>query len=889
MEQHFTAFISYRHASPDDQIAKWLHTAIETYRIPAAIQKQTGRKKMGKCFRDAEELPLSPSLGDDIERALLGSDWLIAVCSPRYMQSLWCQREVEFFAQHKGRERILVVLADGHVEESLPELLRWRVNEAGERVSHQPLAAEARGATMAERIKKLKTEKFRLLAPMLGVGFDDLRRRARQRRIRIVSLIAAAVVVAGAGLGTYVGLNHAKNERLRLEAEEQQRIAEEQQRVAEAERLRAAENSIGEYLERAAALVDSQEQISAANNLLDALAISGENGDIRRDEIIEALRRACYVIPFEQVAEFSNQNVRLLDIDPAPVGWLAVGVENSDAAAVIDLMNNEVRYKVSAEGYEISSPKFSPDGTRFLAVGDMGRFVTVWNADDGSVAFTYTSKADARYQIANVWFWGDADTILLQDMERFYLVSSDGTEKLFYTLGDQQEWYDYNDNILTLISDKTLDQLITLYTDDYIGMQAVCTPDRSRILISNRAGETGVILLDGEGNCVTPLYGMPGTGAELYTISDDGKTVACLSYFGYYAGWDGETGDLLYFDFYDTGVSFSAPVFSPDGKYLAYVLDDVFVIADARTGEPFLNAHMDANNTVPKVSYSADGENIFIMNQSLYITDAQGTIYTYMSGDFSAPFNNVVQLGDKVLLTKNDGSAWICCTSAASSIHSVDAAEVPALCPRYDPHDPPAGNAFVRIAGRHELTDGFKQTTALTDLSPKLWFSTDGARAALSYADGVIEVFEDPGSGEVSLTLGQLTREITALGMTEKLLVACDGGGRMMFYDLEKREVIKILNTELPSAGFAFDASREKLMSARYLSDGMGTITVYDVYDVGETKLLFTMRATEEVSEFGFAADGSCALCLTPSGALRGELWTDETALLDYARKLTGR
>ena len=148
MAQHFTAFISYRHQSPDQEVAKWLHTAIETYRIPDAIRKQTGRKNMGKCFRDAEELPLSPSLGDDIERALLDSDWLIAVCSPRYLQSRWCMQEIEFFAAHKGRDRILIVLAEGRPAESIPELLRWRYDENGVRILYEPLAAEARGATM---------------------------------------------------------------------------------------------------------------------------------------------------------------------------------------------------------------------------------------------------------------------------------------------------------------------------------------------------------------------------------------------------------------------------------------------------------------------------------------------------------------------------------------------------------------------------------------------------------------------------------------------------------------------------------------------------------------------------------------------------------------------
>ena len=51
------------------EVAQRLHTAIETYRIPAGIRKKTGRKKMGLVFRDQEELPLSSDLGKDIENS----------------------------------------------------------------------------------------------------------------------------------------------------------------------------------------------------------------------------------------------------------------------------------------------------------------------------------------------------------------------------------------------------------------------------------------------------------------------------------------------------------------------------------------------------------------------------------------------------------------------------------------------------------------------------------------------------------------------------------------------------------------------------------------------------------------------------------------------------
>ena len=34
---HFAAFISYKHAEPDQSWANWLHSKLETYRVPKGI------------------------------------------------------------------------------------------------------------------------------------------------------------------------------------------------------------------------------------------------------------------------------------------------------------------------------------------------------------------------------------------------------------------------------------------------------------------------------------------------------------------------------------------------------------------------------------------------------------------------------------------------------------------------------------------------------------------------------------------------------------------------------------------------------------------------------------------------------------------------------------
>ena len=114
MQDHqYTAFISYRHTAPDEAIAKKLHTLIENFSVPAEIKKSSGRRKMGRVFRDQEELPLSTDLGGDIRTALENSEWLIAVCSPRYLESRWCMTELDYFIELGRRDHILAILVEG--------------------------------------------------------------------------------------------------------------------------------------------------------------------------------------------------------------------------------------------------------------------------------------------------------------------------------------------------------------------------------------------------------------------------------------------------------------------------------------------------------------------------------------------------------------------------------------------------------------------------------------------------------------------------------------------------------------------------------------------------------------------------------------------------------
>ena len=219
----YTAFISYRHLTPDEEVAKKLHTMIETFGVPAPLKRSLGIRNMGRVFRDQEELPLSSSLGDDIHQALEDSDWLICICSPRYLASRWCMEELRYFLSLGRADRVLTVLVEGEPDEAFPEALRYQTVD-GVQVEKEPLAADVRAASLETILKKLKNEKLRILAPMLGVSYDDLRQRARRRKNRIIaSVTAAAFLLLSGFLGYAIVKNNEiakKNEEITAERNE---------------------------------------------------------------------------------------------------------------------------------------------------------------------------------------------------------------------------------------------------------------------------------------------------------------------------------------------------------------------------------------------------------------------------------------------------------------------------------------------------------------------------------------------------------------------------------------------------------------------------------------------------------------------------------------------
>ena len=239
----YAAFISYRHRSPDTEVAVKLHRAIEAYRLPASVAEKYGAPQLGRMFRDQDELPATGSLPTAIRNALRHSRTLVVICSPTTPESRWVAQEIELFASFHGRDRVFAVLAEGASAESMPAALRSciRVNPDGttRTAPTEPLAADMRPAAAS----RFNDEKLRIIAAIAGCGYDELRQRERTRKRKFSLGLAAAAIALVAVIGGFAW--QAGEQRTSALIEESQRLAaESQQLLSQGDRYGAIETAL---------------------------------------------------------------------------------------------------------------------------------------------------------------------------------------------------------------------------------------------------------------------------------------------------------------------------------------------------------------------------------------------------------------------------------------------------------------------------------------------------------------------------------------------------------------------------------------------------------------------------------------------------------------------
>jgi tetratricopeptide (TPR) repeat protein len=203
-EFKYFAFISYSHA--DERWSRWLHNALETYRVPKRL---VGREtpqgpvpdRLTPIFRDRDELTGAADLSSTVTAALEASRHLIVICSPAAARSRWVDEEVRTFKRMGRSDRILTLVVDGEPNatvrpgdterECFAASLRFELEPDGSLSTRpaEPIAADLRPRKDGKTNAKLK-----LIAGLLEIGLDELKQREHRRQQKRLLLITAGSV-----------------------------------------------------------------------------------------------------------------------------------------------------------------------------------------------------------------------------------------------------------------------------------------------------------------------------------------------------------------------------------------------------------------------------------------------------------------------------------------------------------------------------------------------------------------------------------------------------------------------------------------------------------------------------------------------------------------------
>lgn len=395
-KKRYDAFISYRHCETDSFVAKTLEKKLETLKLPKNIQSTTNITKIDRIFRDEDELPVATNLSDQIEYALKESEYLICLCSPRYLESKWCMKEIETFIGLYGREKILLVLVDGEPNEAFPELLTKEdvkeIDENGNEIIKtryiEPLAADVRGKDNKERKKKIEDTTLRLSAAMLGINYDDLKQRHRERKLKqTMSAITVAFVCMLIFSLTCLGmLLRIQKQSLEIQAQSDEIQKQSNEILKKSVEIEEKNVEIeSQYNE-----ISTKYAITTASNCLDLI----DQG--RKADAIYALRNVLPDSMDDTEKPYTPEAHYML-------------------SCALDLYPKEFT-NYSAYEFTSSPTDVISNGKDYVAVVDESKFLYVFNLNDNR---SYSAKLDiyTHYQ-NNVAAFVDDDNIVYQTSDK---------------------------------------------------------------------------------------------------------------------------------------------------------------------------------------------------------------------------------------------------------------------------------------------------------------------------------------------------------------------------------------------------------------------------------------------------------------------------------------
>lgn len=456
----YWAFISYSHH--DKFWGEWLHRSLESYRMPRRLVGRPGRdgpvpKRLFPIFRDTEELPASGSLSKEIHDALASSRCLVVICSPASAQSNYVNEEIHYFKSFRRADRVFCLITagepnasatDGNEDrECFPKVFRYEVLRNGHATETlaQPIAADVRGGR-----KTRNTAKLKLLAGILGLDYDELRRRdVRRKHQRILGTVASFLVIGMILVTTWLWQEKEKKQQINLQKIETYTLTGKRELEAgDSEKAAAyladAYRLGGEGIRQRLLLARAMRGLDMQGNTIASLAApireirfdpNGQymltrSGECRVD-VWDTQTLACVATLDDkqeniEVAVFTpngrkiitcgldrlvriwetrtGQMVNRLDQHRSLLTALAVSPDGhffatlgADGSGVVWRLNERSLLTRLKGQIAIRPPAvFSPDGTRLATLGYVGDTLCVWGIETGDLLHTIPVNEDTE-------------------------------------------------------------------------------------------------------------------------------------------------------------------------------------------------------------------------------------------------------------------------------------------------------------------------------------------------------------------------------------------------------------------------------------------------------------------------------------------------------------
>ena len=818
----YEAFISYRHLPADTAAALQIEKALESYKIPRTLRKTAGRSRLQKCFRDRDELPLSADLGESIDAALKGSEWLIVICTPDLPKSKWCLREIDRFIELGRRDRIIPVLLKGEPEESYPPQLRYAERD-GKQVEVEPLSADLRTPSKNGVGRLLRVEKLRIIACMLGVGFDELRRRQRERRLKLALSLSAG---AAALLALFLAYAFVQNARIN------------EQRVL------AATNESGLLIEKSLLYIQQDKRSEARRLALEAYDVSKTIGDVNRKEALAALAAASYAGDFDTKAVLENTGVILHSQVFSPDDRFVASVAGRTNVMCFSADTGAALWSAALEGTGLSALSYSPDGSKLLALNNGGDRSYVLNASDGALLYTLETGVT------------DGTAFFLDD-ENVVLVRADDVLQWNLAEGSTASLFDFS---------------------------TVVWPNASSVSIAGEPSLIAWLSHDGSGGLVigdlrTGRLTLYQTGANLGILNvgfSPAQDAVAVNLAGLLCVIDLATGELRWTQTVENDME-NAPLWLHNGLVLF-----AGVAYDARTGGRAYRLGDSALSGADGTYYEnmimdallIPGGETFLLKGGVYRADTGEKICALPDGKQALAVNH----GGDTLLVGGTGADFTLVYALGKGTQTFEAAYTGEL------FKVGTWNALKGSGGGIvTLIEDPAYDVASSFIQQGMYITPDGRFAVVTNKYDYTAIYDmDMGTSVAYRLYGQSAGVTdTAFTADSKRMALAGYTGMVTVFDLLQSRTLQTMTDDYGVQSLrriAFNPDGSLVMAENHNG------TQYLVYSVDNGALLYRMHAVSETADFGFdTATGNAVVLYRDGSATVARIFKNEEELLAVA------